>query len=553
MTDIRFILVLLAGVVLTNWVGRALGDRVALPLIQVAAGAAIGAVTSLGAPLKPEQFFLIFLPPLLFFDGWRVSKADLTANAPLILSMALGLVVLTIGCVGLMLHWLIPAMPLAVCFALAAVLSPTDVVAAGAVARHIPIPRGVLRLLEGEALFNDAAALIGLRIAIAAVMTGTVPVLDSLAAFCWAAGGGVAIAIAFSWMVAKAKAFMVRRVGEDTSGQILISLLIPYGAYLLAEAAGSSAVLAAVAAGMMMSRIEVSGRALPLTRLRRGAVWETLQFTLNGVMFLLLGEQMPGILSGAARSIAEGGHHAVGWLGLYVAATVLALGALRFAWGLAALRWWPAGRGQSGAPRPLPQWRLAAVMAFGGVRGAVTLAAALSLPLVLKGGMPFPARDLAVFIAAAVILVSLALANIALPCLLRGMDLPPDVADEEPEREARAAALKAALDALAETAGMQKADAGASPVAMIVADHYRHRLDQLQAEGVGGGTADWHEERRMHLLAIQAERRSIVSLVQRRLIPIDLAHKLLRETDAEEVALPVERRMPDGRRAEKQR
>ncbi|MFG1213142.1 Na+/H+ antiporter [Xanthobacter flavus] len=542
MTDIRYILVLLAGVVLTNWMGRVLGDRVALPLIQVAVGAAIGSVTSLGAPLKPDQFFLIFLPPLLFFDGWRVSKTDLAANAPLILSMALGLVVVTVGCVGLMLHWLIPAMPLAVCFALAAVLSPTDVVAASAVARHIPIPRGVLRLLEGEALFNDAAALICLRLAIAAAVTGTVPVLDSLAAFVWAAGGGVAIGIAFSWMVATAKAFMVRRVGEDTSGQILISLLIPYGAYLLAEAAGSSAVLAAVAAGMMMSRIEVSGRALPLTRLRRGAVWETLQFTLNGVMFLLLGEQMPGILSGAARSIAESGHHAVGWLGLYVAATVLALAALRFAWVLAALCCWPAGQGQSGAPRPFPRWRLVAVMAFGGVRGAVTLAAALSLPLVLTSGMPFPARDLAVFIAAAVILVSLALANVALPILLRGIDVPPDVADAAQEREARAEALQAALDALAETSEAQTAGAAAP----TVADHYRHRLGQLQAEGVDGGTAAWPEERRMHLLAIQAERRSIVGLVQRRRIPIDLAHKLLRETDSEEVALPVAPGMGEG-------
>ncbi|MFG1262148.1 Na+/H+ antiporter [Xanthobacter aminoxidans] len=546
MTDIRYILVLLAGVVLTNWMGRVLGDRVALPLIQVAVGAAIGSVTSLGAPLKPDQFFLIFLPPLLFFDGWRVSKTDLAANAPLILSMALGLVVATVGCVGLMLHWLIPAMPLAVCFALAAVLSPTDVVAAGAVARHIPIPRGVLRLLEGEALFNDAAALICLRLAIAAVVTGTVPVLDSLAAFVWAAGGGIAIGIAFSWMVATAKAFMVRRVGEDTSGQILISLLIPYGAYLLAEAAGSSAVLAAVAAGMMMSRIEVSGRALPLTRLRRSAVWETLQFTLNGVMFLLLGEQMPGILSGAARSIAEGGHHALGWLGLYVAATVLALAALRFAWVLAALCCWPVGWRQSGAPRPIPRWRLVAVMAFGGVRGAVTLAAALSLPLVLTGGVTFPARDLAVFIAAAVILVSLALANVALPILLRGIDVPPDVADAAQEREARAEALQAALAALAETDETQTAGADTPTVAVLVADYYRHRLDQLQAEGVDGGTAAWPEERRMHLLAIQAERRSIVGFVQRRRIPIDLAHKLLRETDAEEVALPVAPGMADG-------
>ncbi|MFG1204204.1 hypothetical protein V5F29_17595 [Xanthobacter aminoxidans] len=160
--------------------------------------------------------------------------------------------------------------------------------------------------------------------------------------------------------------------------------------------------------------------------------------------------------------------------------------------------------------------------------------------------MSFPARDLAVFIAAAVILVSLALANVALPILLRGIDVPPDVADAAQEREARAEALQAALDALAETDETQTAGADTPTVAVLVADHYRHRLNQIQAEGVDGGTAAWPEERRMHLLAIQAERRSIVGLVQRRRIPIDLAHRLLRETDAEEVALPIAPGMADG-------
>ena len=158
MTDINSILVLLAGAVVASWVGRALADRIALPLVQVAAGVVIGFLTTFGTPLRPELFLLVFLPPLLFFDGWRASKTDLAANAPLVLSLALGLVVFTVAGVGVMLHLLIPAMPPAVCFALAAVLSPTDVVAAGAIATHISIPTRILRLLEAEALFNDAAA-----------------------------------------------------------------------------------------------------------------------------------------------------------------------------------------------------------------------------------------------------------------------------------------------------------------------------------------------------------------------------------------------------------
>lgn len=202
MTDINSILVLLAGVVVASWVGRALADRIALPLVQVAAGVVIGFLTTFDTPLRPELFFLfflIFLPPLLFFDGWRASKTDLAANAPLVLSLALGLVVF--AGVGVMLHLLIPAMPPAVCFALAAVLSPTDVVAAGAIATHISIPTRILRLLEAEALFNDAAALICLRLAVAAALAGIVPGPGSFADFAGAAGGGIAVGGAYSWAV----------------------------------------------------------------------------------------------------------------------------------------------------------------------------------------------------------------------------------------------------------------------------------------------------------------------------------------------------------------
>ncbi|MFG1331872.1 cation:proton antiporter [Xanthobacter autotrophicus] len=177
------------------------GRPIALPLVQVAAGVVIGFLTTFGTPLRPELFFLILLPPLLFFDGWRVSKTDLAANAPLVLSLALGLVVFTVAGVGVMLHLLIPAMPPAVCFALAAVLSPTDVAAAGAIATHISIPTRILRLLEAEALFNDAAALICLRLAVAAALTGIVPGLGSFADFAGAAGGGIAVGGAFSWAV----------------------------------------------------------------------------------------------------------------------------------------------------------------------------------------------------------------------------------------------------------------------------------------------------------------------------------------------------------------
>ncbi|WP_018390194.1 Na+/H+ antiporter [Ancylobacter sp. FA202] len=533
------VLVLLLGVVVGHWIAGTLRDRVALPLVQIALGAAIGLIGPFSVTLDPELFFVLFLPPLLFLDGWRVPTEDLSDNAGTVLSLAFGLVFFTVLGIGYPLHILVPEMPLPVCFALAAVVSPTDVVAAGAMVANVTVPRRLLRILQGEALFNDASGLVCLRLAVAATMTGAFHFWDALAELAWTAVGGVLIGAALTWAVSGAKTWVSSQLGEVTSTQIIISLLVPYGAYLIADGAGCSAVLAAVSAGMMMSRLEVRGITLPMTRLRRTTVWETLQFTLNGIIFLLLGEQLPNVLSHINASVAEDGHRSLAWLGGCIAVITVALALLRFVWVAAIIR---LRRPGGGALRPRTNWRLVAAMSVAGVRGAVTLAGAMSLPLRGYDGAAFPARDVVIVMAAGVIVTSLVLANLALPRLLRGVTSPMEPDGTKAALEARIQATQAALAAVA-TAGAQRANPQTDFIAAaaLVTGDYQRRLEHLSGyaetapkDDRGGMGHARQDERTLRLLALRAERAAVIGMARKRHISNDLARTLMRETDLAE-------------------
>jgi monovalent cation/hydrogen antiporter len=240
--------------------------------------------------------------------------------------------------VGFFINWMIPAMPLAVAFALAAIVSPTDPIAVSAITARVPIPKRLMHILEGESLLNDASGLVCMRFAVAAALTGTFSFVDALGTFLWVAIGGIAIGVGVTWISTLAKNWVSRRFGEETGSQILISLLIPFGAYLMAEQQHGSGILAAVAAGITMSYVEQSGQALAITRVRRSAVWDTVQFTANGMIFVLLGEQLRQIVTGAAQVVRETGQHEPVWLLIYVIAINCALAALRFLWVWTSLR-----------------------------------------------------------------------------------------------------------------------------------------------------------------------------------------------------------------------
>jgi len=529
------ILLLLLAVVVSGWVARI--SRIPLPLVQIALGAGVVFVTGDTIDLKPDVFFLLLLPPLLFMDGWRMPKEALYRDRMIILELALGLVIFTVVGLGLLINWMIPAMPLAVAFALAAILSPTDPIAVSAIAARSPIPRRLMHILEGESLLNDATGLTCMRIAVIAASTGVFSLSQAVGTFAWLAVGGIAAGVTVTLAIGLAKNFISRRWGEDVGGQILISLLMPFAAYLAAESIHASGILAAVAAGVTMTFTEGQGAALTATRVRRAVVWDTVQFVANGVIFVILGEQLPSIMARAAEVIQSTRHNDVWWLAVYVVAIVAALAALRFIWVWTSLKLTLFRRKGRGPP-PRVGLRLVAVMSLAGVRGAVTLAGILTLPFVLADGAPMPARNLAIFLAAGVIVVSLVLASVALPPLLKGIELPPDPSRTADEDKARVSAAKAALRAV-EDAQHAMAENQADPdlyadAAARVMEIYRHRIDshsETEAEAIERARKADDVERRLRLAGLAAERKELVRMAHRRLIDEETAHKLTREID----------------------
>jgi CPA1 family monovalent cation:H+ antiporter len=531
---VTLVLTLLFAVVVSGILARLLPFPVPRPLVQIALGASVGLVADWRVTLEPDIFFLLFLPPLLFLDGWRIPPEDLFKDRSTILELALGLVIFTVLGMGFFIHWMIPSMPLAVAFALAAVVSPTDPIAVSAIAQRTPIPKRMMHILEGESLLNDASGLVCLRFAVAAALTGAFSLGQASINFIWVAVGGICVGAGLTWLVGAAKSVLTRRLGEESGSQILISLLIPFGAYLIAEHLHCSGILAAVAAGLTMGFIEAKGNVLAVTRIRRTTVWDMIQFTANGIIFVLLGEQLPTILAGAADTVRLTGHHELWWLAIYVVAINLGLAGLRFIWVWLSFR---LTLFRHAADRTRPNWRIIGAMSFAGVRGAITLAGVLTLPLTMSDGAPFPARDLAIFLAMGVIILSLVAASIGLPLMMRGLEMPPEPSGEAEVDAARAAAAEAAIAEIERTQhrlaeGRKDADVYVN-VALRLMDMYRDRIDhQTTAPELQDiRRRDERIERELRLAALKAERQEIFRRVRNRELRSEAARKLVRELD----------------------
>lgn len=535
-------LFLLFAVVLSGVLSRLLPSALPRPIVQIALGAVIGGIAQVRVELDPEIFFLLFVPPLLFLDGWRIPKDELFRDAGAVLGLALGLVFLTVLGMGLFVHWMIPAIPYAVAFALAAVVSPTDPIAVSAIAQKAPIPKRMMHILEGESLLNDASGLVCLRFAVAAALTGGFSLGQAGLTFLWMAVSGVGLGVGIAWGTVTAKNRFARRFGDDSGSNILVSVLIPFAAYLVAEHLESSGVLAAAAAGIAMSFTNVSSGVRAAIRIRRQAVWDMLQFTLNGIIFVLLGEQLPQAFTGARDMVMLTGHASPWWLALYVLAIVAGLAGLRFAWTWVALRL-TVFRRRHAPHHTSPPRRVITAMSVAGARGAITLAGALTLPLTLADGTPFPARDLVIFLACGVILSSLVIASLTLPLLLHGLALPGEDAATERDRT-RLAAAKAAIAELERlqhemAEGRDDADQYVEIAARLM-DGYRSRIDTLEGDADPDARRFEEVERRMRLAAIRAERGVVFELLNARQIGSDTAQKLGRELDLVDARLSAQ-------------
>jgi len=540
------VLILLMLVGVSRLLGRLI--PLPLPLVQIAAGAVLAWPTlGLHVTLNPELFLFLFLPPLLFSDGWRMPKREFWRLRGPILTLAVGLVLFTVVGAGYFIHWLLPAIPLSVAFALAAVLSPTDAVAVSAIAQN-RLPAPLMHMLQGEALMNDATGLVTFKFALAAAITGVFSLTNASMAFVLVACGGLATGVALSWLVGRLRSWMIARGWDDPATHVVFMLLLPFAAYVLAERLGVSGILSAVAAGMMQSWLDLLPRQTS-TRLLNRSVWSLLEFAFNGLIFLLLGLQLPDIIK-AVVSQETTIWPSLLYRCLEVVAIFLVLLALRFIWvqsiwrlsGL--LRRW---RGK-GELTLVPTARSCWLLTLGGVRGAVTLAGVMSVPLLISEGLDFPKREQLIFIAAGVILLSLVVACIALPILLRGIPKSPDDALRKEVREAWRRTAEAAIHALeAEEVVDPDTPLDAAQAALAaelkasIMSEYRHQLDTFNDSAEAQAQASKMEllESRLRLKALRAQRLELYSLRRHHEIGDDALGEILKDLDLSEANLGV--------------
>lgn len=538
------VLILLMLVSVSKLIGRVL--PIPLPLVQIGAGALL-AWPTLGfhVALNPELFLFLFLPPLLFADGWRIPKRELWRIRGPVVALAVGLVLFTVVIAGYFINWILPGIPLPVAFALAAVLSPTDAVAVSAITQG-KLPAPLMRMLQGEALLNDASGLVTFKFALAAAITGVFSLADASLSFVMVALGGLAVGVALSWLLGRLRMWMITRGWDDPATHVVFMLLLPFAAYVLAERLGASGILSAVAAGMMQSWLDLLPRQTS-TRLLNRSVWSLLEFAFNGLIFLLLGLQLPEIIK-AVVSHESTLWPALAWRCLEVLAIFATLVLLRFVWvqsiwrSIGVLRRW---RGKP-ALVLVPTARSCWLLTLGGVRGAVTLAGVMSIPLLMGPGQAFPERDLLIFIAAGVILLSLISAVIALPLLLRGVAKSPDERLHQEVQEAWRLTAEAAIHALeaeelidaSAPQDAAQATLAAELKARLMAE-YRDTLDKYSDTAEAQALAEQMDllERRLRLRALRAQRLALYSLHRQHRVGDEVVRQVLGELDLSEANL----------------
>lgn len=541
MMDVSQVLVCVAAAAACTGVSRAL--PVPLPLLQMTAGALLALVFGLSVQLEPEAFLLVFIPPLLFIDGWRIPKREFRRFRRTILLMAFGLVVISVLGVGLVITWCIPAIPRPVAFALAAALSPTDAVAVAGISGRVRIPPSLMHILQGEALMNDASGLVCLRVAIATIATGAFSWGRAAGSLAVVAIGGLLVGIAVTWLFARAQRIVFGSAEGDPGARIMLILLLPFVAYLAAEHVHCSGILAAAAAGMSLPRFEIVDVGHRTSRRQTNAVVGMVETALNGLVFVLLGLQLPDILDRSRATATAAGLASP----MSLVATALLAGAslflVRFVWVWISMRVTVFTRKSQGRDALVLPLRLVTMTALAGVRGAISLAAALMIPVAATtaSGAAYPARDVAVLVTAVVILFSLVSASIGLPLAGKNLELPADTRHIDEEATVRAALAEAALAAVerertarvdateAESRGLVEEAAG------FVLERYRVKLAEEGGSGSDRGAAD--HERAFRLVALEAERNCLHALWKDRRIDDVLYRRVLGRLDVAEEAI----------------
>ena len=526
-TDTELVLLGVLLAVAALFVASALSE-IPYPILFVLGGLTLGFVPGVpNVQLNPDLVLVIVLPPLLYSAAFFSSLRDLRANVRQISFLSIGLVLATTFAIAAVAHAWIDDLSWEAAIVLGAIVSPTDAIAATSIGQRLNAPRTVVTVIEGESMINDATALIVYRFAVAAVVSGSFSLSSAAMEFVASAAGGVAIGLAVGWVVAQ-----VRRRLDDAPTEIALSLLTAYFAYLPAVAVGASGVLAAVTTGIFLGWRAPVLVTSPATRLQAYAVWEILVFVVNAFLFALLGLQFHELvnrLHGFSTATLVG-------YGALVSATVILV---RIAW-VVPFTFLSRGLSRHFRQGDSGPWQAPLLISWTGMRGAVSLAAALAIPLETDAGAAFPARDLIVFLTFCVIIGTLVLQGLTLPSLIRKLRVPDDDGAEREELKARKLAAKAAIariDELAaenwvrdETAGRMRA-------------LYDYRLRRFAARFDDGDDGALEEQslgyQRLRREALEAERAAVYDLRNRGMINDEVMRRVVRDLDLEDTRLEI--------------
>ena len=514
MTIVHILVFLLLCAIALGWLARRW--QIPYPIALVLGGTALGFAPEL-PPLEfdPQLILLIVLPPVLYQAALLTSWRDFRRNSRAISLLSIGLVIATTIAVAITAHWLIPDLSWAAAFALGAIVSPPDVVATTAILGRFKIPQRVISILEGESLVNDATGLVLYKFAVSAALTGVFSLTEASIEFVLIAVSGVLIGVALGRIFVAIHGYL-----NDSLIETMLSIALPYTAYILAESLHASGVLAVVAAGLLRARYapEVFS---PQSRMLTRSVWNMIVFLLNSLVFILIGLQLSSIMAGLTE------FRTLELLGYAVAISAVTI-ATRIIWVFPSA-YLPHLLSKRS---PAPSWQETSVISWCGMRGIVSLVAALALPYFTLGGLPFPGRDLIVFLTFSVIITTLVLQGLTLPHLIRWLQLGGDWHLYHEEQTARAKLIKVALQEVEKTA--VEADI---PEATLehVRWEYKARLQELEPTSLILGDIPYLHQ--LRLAALAAERRELIRLWRNHEINDEVLQRIQRDLDFDESRL----------------
>jgi len=528
--QVSYVLAMIAVVVLA----RMLGNRIGVPftILLTVSGLVYGLLPGPNLQLNPDVILIVVLPPLLYSAARGSSLLAIRANLRPIVSLSVVLVLLTAFAVGGLVSLVVPQLPLAAAMVLGAAVAPPDPVAALSVGRRAGMPPRMSTLIEGEGLLNDATALTTYQVAVAATVGGGFSLAAASGRLVLAAGGGLVIGIAIAMTVRFARPWL-----RDPLIANAVSLAVPFCAYLAGEELHVSGVLAVVVAGLMVGH-DAPRQESGASRLQTGAVWQLVDFLLEGFVFLLIGQQLPEVVRGLRNE------ESVGTIAAAAASTVAVVLLLRPLW-LFATQLVPVGlHARLGLdPKERLSNREVVALSWAGTRGVISLAAIFAVPLTIDGGAPFPRRDLLLFCTYVVVLVTLVGQGLTFAPILRYLGLRANAAEEAQVRnEARLASVDAAMEALDDLVMRDEIDAKFAEAMRTTltarAERYRARIEMLQDSEETGWTPDYEAAIAARRAIISAQHNELLRWRDSGRLPDASLRKLQRELDHEERTLP---------------